>query len=166
MASTTTNIGLTKPAGTDQALISAINGNMDIIDTKMGAVGNTSVQSQITSLSDQIAVQDISNNISISSSKANISQKSAYITGNVISISFIVATTQALSANENLDITATFANSKYKPKNRQPGSSNSTSLGSVNISPTTAGADLVARTISSLPSGFTTWLCYTYICNG
>ena len=54
MASTTTNIGLTKPAGTDQALISAINGNMDIIDTKMGAVGNTSVQSQITSLSDQI----------------------------------------------------------------------------------------------------------------
>ena len=55
MASTTTNIGLTKPAGTDQALISAINGNMDIIDTKMGAVGNTSVQSQITSLSDQIA---------------------------------------------------------------------------------------------------------------
>ncbi len=55
MASTTTNIGLTKPAGTDQALISAINGNMDIIDTKMGAVGNTSVQSQITSLSDQIS---------------------------------------------------------------------------------------------------------------
>ena len=55
MASTTTNIGLTKPAGTDQALISAINGNMDIIDTKMGAVGNTSVQSQITSLSDQMA---------------------------------------------------------------------------------------------------------------
>ena len=55
MASTTTNIGLTKPAGTDQALISAINGNMDIIDTKMGAVGNTSVQGQITALSDQIA---------------------------------------------------------------------------------------------------------------
>ena len=54
MASTTTNIGLTKPAGTDQALISAINGNMDIIDTKMGAVGNTSVQGQITALSDQI----------------------------------------------------------------------------------------------------------------
>lgn len=59
MASTTTNIGLTKPAGTDQALISAINGNMDIIDTKMGAVGNTSVQSQITSLSDQIATAPV-----------------------------------------------------------------------------------------------------------
>ena len=60
MASTTTNIGLTKPAGTDQALISAINGNMDIIDTKMGAVGNTSVQGQITALSDQIATSDAS----------------------------------------------------------------------------------------------------------
>ena len=59
MASTTTNIGLTKPAGTDQALISAINGNMDIIDTKMGAVGNTSVQGQINALSDQIESQTI-----------------------------------------------------------------------------------------------------------
>ena len=63
MASTTTNIGLTKPAGTDQALISAINGNMDIIDTKMGAVGNTSVQSQITSLSDQIATKTPSQSV-------------------------------------------------------------------------------------------------------
>ena len=67
MASTTTNIGLTKPAGTDQALISAINGNMDIIDTKMGAVGNTSVQGQITALSDQIA------NVSESTTITNLS---------------------------------------------------------------------------------------------
>ena len=78
MASTTTNIGLTKPAGTDQALISAINGNMDIIDTKMGAVGNTSVQSQITSLSDQIATKygEIATNITYE------------ISGNIVTIYF------------------------------------------------------------------------------
>ena len=67
MASTTTNIGLTKPAGTDQALISAINGNMDIIDTKMGAVGNTSVQGQINALSDQIAIYDLTSSQNLKS---------------------------------------------------------------------------------------------------
>ena len=55
MATTTTNLGLTKPVGTEQALISVINGNMDIIDTKVGAVpANKNVQGEIDSLSDQI----------------------------------------------------------------------------------------------------------------
>ena len=55
MATTTTNLGLTKPIGTEQALVSVINGNMDIIDTKVGAVpANKNVQGEIDSLSDQI----------------------------------------------------------------------------------------------------------------
>lgn len=37
MAGSTTNFGLTKPIGTEQALISTINGNMDIIDSVMEA---------------------------------------------------------------------------------------------------------------------------------
>lgn len=37
MATTTTNYGLTKPAGTDKYDISVQNGNMDIIDTKLKA---------------------------------------------------------------------------------------------------------------------------------
>ena len=38
MASTTTNLNLVKPATTDAALISDINGNMDIIDAAVGAL--------------------------------------------------------------------------------------------------------------------------------
>lgn len=50
MATTTTNLGLTKPAYADDADIAVINGNMDILDTKIGAVGNTDLQSQVTTL--------------------------------------------------------------------------------------------------------------------
>ena len=56
MATTTTNLGLTKPIGTEKALVSVINGNMDIIDNKVGAIPqNESVQSQITALNNQKA---------------------------------------------------------------------------------------------------------------
>ena len=52
----TTNLNLVKPAGTDYALVSVINGNMDIIDSKVGAIpANESAQSQITALNNQIA---------------------------------------------------------------------------------------------------------------
>lgn len=54
MASTTTNLGLTKPAYTDSADVAVINSNMDILDTKIGAIGSTSVASQIGTLSEQI----------------------------------------------------------------------------------------------------------------
>lgn len=55
MATSTTNLGLTKPAGTDKIRIAQINGNMDILDDKIGAVGNTSLQAQITSQNQAIA---------------------------------------------------------------------------------------------------------------
>lgn len=47
MATSTTNLGLIKPAGTDKIRIAQINSNMDVIDAKMGAVGNTPLQTQI-----------------------------------------------------------------------------------------------------------------------
>jgi len=47
MATSTTNLGLIKPAGTDKIRIAQINQNMDVIDAKMGAVGNTPLQTQI-----------------------------------------------------------------------------------------------------------------------
>lgn len=55
MASTTPNIGLTLPTGTEGWKRSVINGNFMILDTKIGAVGNTSLQSQINTLSSKIA---------------------------------------------------------------------------------------------------------------
>lgn len=47
MATQTTNIGLIKPAGSDKIRIAEINGNMDLLDTKLGPVGNTSLQTQV-----------------------------------------------------------------------------------------------------------------------
>jgi len=58
MATSTTNLGLTKPAGTDKIRIAQINGNMDILDEKIGAVGNTSLQAQVTSQNQAIAKLD------------------------------------------------------------------------------------------------------------
>ena len=46
----TPNIGLRRPQGTDPASVDDINYNSNLIDTKLGAVGNTSVQEQINSL--------------------------------------------------------------------------------------------------------------------
>ena len=53
MATTTTNLGLTKPAYTDDADVMDINGNMDVIDAAVGALptGKT-LQGQISDLAD------------------------------------------------------------------------------------------------------------------
>ena len=61
MATTTPNIGLTLPVGTEKVSRQIINQNMSKIDEKVGAVpAGQNLQSQVTSLSDQIAsVRDI-----------------------------------------------------------------------------------------------------------
>lgn len=51
----TPNIGLRRPQGTDPASVDDINYNSNLIDTKLGAVGNTSVQEQINSLNSKFA---------------------------------------------------------------------------------------------------------------
>ena len=55
MATTTQNLGLIKPAGTDKIRIAQINSNMDTIDTKMGPVGNTPLQTQATNAASSIS---------------------------------------------------------------------------------------------------------------
>ena len=64
MSSTTPNIGLTKTTaaetiGQNWAASNDSGGNFDIIDTKMGAVGNTSLQAQVTALNSKIAIQGV-----------------------------------------------------------------------------------------------------------
>ena len=51
----TPNIGLRIPQGTDPASVDDINYNSNLLDTKLGAVGNTSVQDQIDSLNSKIS---------------------------------------------------------------------------------------------------------------
>ena len=56
MATTTPNIGLTLPVGTEKVSRQIINQNMSKIDEKVGAVpAGQNLQSQVTSLSDQMA---------------------------------------------------------------------------------------------------------------
>ena len=50
----TPNIGLRCPQGTDPASVDDINYNSGVIDTKLGAVGNTSVQAQIDALNSKL----------------------------------------------------------------------------------------------------------------
>ena len=50
----TPNIGLRTPQGTDPASVDDINYNSNLIDTKLGAVGNDSVQDQIDSLNSKV----------------------------------------------------------------------------------------------------------------
>lgn len=55
MATTTQNLGLIKPAGTDKIRIAQINSNMDTLDTKIGPVGNTPLQTQATNAAASIS---------------------------------------------------------------------------------------------------------------
>ena len=50
----TPNIGLRRAQGTDPASVDDINYNSALIDTKLGAVGNSSVQDQIDTLNGNI----------------------------------------------------------------------------------------------------------------
>ena len=51
----TPNIGLRRPQGTDPASVDDINYNSALLDTKLGAVGSTSLQDQINTLSTNTA---------------------------------------------------------------------------------------------------------------
>ena len=55
MAGSTTNLGLTKPTYSEDADIAVINTNMDTLDSKIGAVGSTSLQAQITSANEAMS---------------------------------------------------------------------------------------------------------------
>ena len=57
----TTNLGLRCPLGTDPASVDDINYNSGVIDEKMGAVGNTSVQAQLDALNSNFTDFEIIN---------------------------------------------------------------------------------------------------------
>ena len=86
----TTNIGLRRPQGTDPASVDDINYNSEVIDTKMGAVGNTSVQAQLDALNSKIS-RYVDVQITLGTSAGNVnsdipSWSSAY---NILSATFL-----------------------------------------------------------------------------
>lgn len=83
----TPNIGLRIPQGTDPASVDDINYNSNLLDTKLGAVGNTSVQDQIDSLNSKIDNLDSGDVTSLCTiNTTNCSNASVYKYGNIIII--------------------------------------------------------------------------------
>ena len=77
MATSTTNLGLIKPDGTDKIRIAQINQNMDTLDTKIGAVGNTDLQAQVSANNAAIATLNYSKTLT-SSDNLNTIQNGTY----------------------------------------------------------------------------------------
>ena len=86
----TPNIGLRIPQGTDPASVDDINYNSNLLDTKLGAVGSTSVQDQITALNSKtVDYVDITD-----SSPVNITNKTSETGHTVYKTNFISAVCQ------------------------------------------------------------------------
>ena len=99
----TPNIGLRRPQGTDPASVDDINYNSNLIDTKLGAVGNTSVQEQINSLNSNITSLDTFNEVSLTPAGSDFTADvycRAYANKNMIFID-ISATISATTAGWN-----------------------------------------------------------------
>ena len=105
----TTNLNMVKPAGTDHALISVINSNMDIIDGAVGALpSGSTLQEEIESANTAIAnmvksLAPVILNI-VPTAHSGVSYQYEQITrsGNVISISLRVSLTNATSGYLNI----------------------------------------------------------------
>ena len=113
MATSTTNLGLTKPAGTDKIRIAQINGNMDILDEKIGAVGNTSLQAQVTSQNEAIANNEgamayIVGNTNTTGSALAVGQF-VYVKGHSTIAEGLYRVTASISANGSITTSNTSA---------------------------------------------------------
>lgn len=126
---------------------------------------SSGIGGEVAALNSKIATSDVSGSITVTSTTGDISQKTAYRTGNVVSLAFVLTLTKTVSSAA-LGCSATFTSSALKPINRQPGGTNDVNVLGLNINPSTTGADLNARTNVSKSSGAAIWLTYTYICVG
>lgn len=106
MATYTTNLSLIKPAGTDKIRIAQINQNMDTIDAAIGAVGNTSLQTQVTGISDSMnaveggiaIVSNINTHVAIASGQY------VYVKNHATLSEGLYRATQAIAANGTLTL--------------------------------------------------------------
>ena len=139
------------------------------LDARQGAALNSAISTvndAVTALNTRGTTQDVSSDVNVTSTKGTISQKSAYRTGNVVSLAFVFTSTTTIAANAGLGISAIFASGALRPVNRQPGASNSTSMDAINIDPTETGANLNIMNTAQVSSGGSFWVCFTYVCTG
>ena len=109
MATSTTNLGLTKPAYSDDADIADINDNMDILDAKIGAVGNTSVQNQINSASASISAN--AQNIGKLKDDVAITEDGDTATHSISTGQYVIWKGDMYKATQNIAVSATLSSS-------------------------------------------------------
>ena len=109
MATSTTNLGLTKPAYSDDADIADINDNMDILDAKIGAVGNTSVQNQINSASASISAN--AQNIGKLKGDVAITEDGDTATHSISTGQYVIWKGDMYKATQNIAVSATLSSS-------------------------------------------------------
>ena len=97
MASYTTNLDLKKPAQSDKIRIADINGNMDDIDAAFGAIGDTSVATQVSDIRAGMAIVSVSN-----THDAIASGEYVYVTGHDTLDDGLYVATAAIAANGTL----------------------------------------------------------------
>ena len=88
----TPNIGLRRAQGTDPASVDDINYNSALIDTKLGAVGNSSVQDQIDTLNDKMATQDISSNVTTDKGTFGLKQVNTILNAVFVTVELTLST--------------------------------------------------------------------------
>lgn len=115
--SQTTNLHLVKPDDSEYPDVSVINGNMDTIDAKIGAVGNTSLQAQISQLISNGVVDDLDNiSTYLCKSAQNASNMPSGLNSNTC---FVITLVPDKNATYNVQLAFSFGASKLAMRTRQ-----------------------------------------------
>ena len=98
----TPNIGLRIPQGTDPASVDDINYNSNLLDTKLGAVGNTSVQDQIDTLNSNITFNDVTSQATKNTTNVNGTDTHIFKSSVMVIVQVNVQIATSISANAEL----------------------------------------------------------------
>ena len=103
MSSTTTNLGMTKTTaaetiGQNWAANNETGGNLDILDTKIGPVGDTSVQAQLDALNSKTTYNGTANDDYISALEGKVVKNGSVVSG------YFVLTANADFSTANLTL--------------------------------------------------------------
>lgn len=110
-----------------------------------------------------VSHENVTSKITLSCTKANLSQYSAIKTGSLISLAFVITLTTDIAAKEWISFIPTFSDNRLKPIQRsQIGGSNQAND---NIFISDLNNIFETRLISAYTSGTAFWLNFMYICS-
>ena len=190
----TPNIGLRIPQGTDPASVDDINYNSNLLDTKLGTVGDTSVQDQIDSLNSKLATDDIGSVSSLSSLESALTTVGTSLQNNqvkyikfTVSVAFgVFANTiymgaiqkyqsdrysvQVQSAYDGYEITGNYKSSSWTwdslSSNLVTKTTTIADTSPINITSKTSNVVTTANFVSALCPGTANVICLPYVSSG